>query len=202
MNPEKEIKRLNCLYDIENKGVYEYSFNPSVETASRADFLSKNFHKMDDVEMRRVMASIVDIKTVKRELLKYELKYFERKPKTMTLSKFEIKAQKLLNRYQHKAGGFRLEDKVWLIHHSNSNDHDVKANEILFENTINDNDYEDVETNEYLTFLTKQLSKIAKNIDVDIRFKNPEKGHMVGVLIWCTDTTVTADSNNGPDISL
>lgn len=199
MNLEKEIKKLNAFYDIENKGVYEFSFNPSQTTAETADYINKNFDKMDEVEMRKLMAHITDIKTVKRELLKYEIKYLKNcTPTSLNLKQFENKAVKILNRYQHKAGGFRLEDRTWLIHRSTSTEHTVLNNELLFENTLNDRDYDDVDTNLYLKFLTEQLQSLTTNISVELRFKEPEKGHMISVMIWCTDKNVEA----GPEISL
>ena len=130
---------------------------------------------------------------MKRILLEYELKNFKQnvdKVKEMTMDEFIKEATFLLNRYQCKAGGYHIEDCEWTMYTSetipDNGEHYVKDNEILFVNSIDNNDLENDEVDSYLNLLVDRLDSLADNIDVELRYSESEGTKPSWLRLWVT----------------
>jgi len=121
-----------------------------------------------------------------QKLLAYELRYFRRDPKDVTLDEFKEIAFSIFDRYQSKAGGKLIEDIDWTVYTADSDapGRVVMKNELLFENSFPKCDSEDKDTNRYLKLLVKQLRSISNDVSVDLRFKDDHE--TVFIWIWCT----------------
>mgnify|MGYP000994981911 CR=1 FL=1 len=166
-----------------------------------ANYIFENYDKMDEMEMKKIVTKCLTPLDMKRILLEYEFKNRPiRSPNIeMSLTDFSKYAQKLLNRYQSKAGGFYIEDTVWTMYTSTSSEYDVQDYEILFENSVDKLDSNDNEIKEYLDRLEIILDNICKNIDVEIRYLASKGDSITFILIWCVDRNL---KKNKPKISL
>jgi len=191
---EKEMKKYNLLHILEKQTNYQNNINlkESQESQELANYIHKNYYKMDEIELKLIALKCIDLNEVKRIILSYELKNYkpEQKNGTMSLNKFKIHAFKLFNRYQCKAGGFYIEDNEWIMHDNTSVKYEVDNNELLFENTISVVDENDNESEYFLEYLVKRLNLIADNIDVELRQKQNEHSKVINVLLWVTDKNI------------
>ncbi len=148
--------------------------------------LNNENHSLEIDEMKKIVLVCMHPNEIKSKLLHFELKYFEEEKKPMDLEEFKKQTISILQRYQSKAGGFRMEDIDWTLHTSNSDIYDMEENEILFENSINKCDYLDAETNSFLRLLIKRLSSLTDDIMVELRFVESEEDNLYWILLWCT----------------
>jgi len=190
-NMEKEMKKYNFMHDLDEKAIYCTNIDQKSKKGKQelAEYINKNYNKMDDVEKKLNVLKCLDTNEVNKILLLFELKnYKQTSQKTMSLEEFKLKAFRIFNRYQSKAGGFLIEDREWIVHDSTSIKHEVELNELLFENTIDPSDVDDIETDAFLKYLVRKLNSIAKNINVELRQKHKKK--IINLLIWVTDKNV------------
>jgi len=186
---EQEMKKYNLMHLLEKQRNYknEEPNKSQDEKQQLAQYIHKNYNNMDEIEMKTIALKCLDINEIKKTLLFFELQNYICTPKQMSLSEFKNETMIIFNKYQSKAGGFLLEDNEWLIHDNTSSRHEVKENELLFENTINAHDMDDGETNTYLKYLIKRLNSLSKNIDVELRQKDNDNSKMISLLIWAVD---------------
>lgn len=151
-----------------------------------AQYIKNNFDKMNSDNMKNTLIKIINDKRTKNILLEYELKYLKLQPQNMTLDEFETAAQKILERYQCKAGGFYIEDRIWTVHKIDSTKHDVKENELLFENSVDKYDFDDNDTQKYLKRIVKKLDSLSNDIKIDYNYKSSKDDGIIWLFIWCT----------------
>lgn len=177
-----EMKKYGNVQKFEaltNYGSVQHTSNGKFELAK---YIHNKYDSMDENEMKCIAMKCLDISDIKKILLKYEFDFYVRKPQVLTLDEFVKEVCKMLHLYQGKAGGWLLEDDVWIVHRHNSKFHEVGVNEVLFENTVALCDVDNEELTEYLYNLTDKLSSIVSNIDVELRYKEIKK--IMHVLIW------------------
>jgi len=187
---EKEMKQYHHLHQIEQCKNYNNKVHTMKEDnkTELADYIHTNYNTMDEIEMKTIALKCLDQNSIRKILLSFELENYQEQPvENMSLTDFTIKARKILQRYQCRAGGFNIEDTEWIVHQAGSIDHEVMDNEILFVNTIAVCDEEDDELEEYLNNIIKRLNSIATNITVEIREDRGKRNNHL--LIWATDTT-------------
>lgn len=193
---DKEMKKYQVLHTIEkcsnySNNVSKYDIEKSKELA---EYISVNYDTMDEYEMRRIASKCMDINAVKKNILAFELKnYVPVNEITLSLDQYKGEAFKVFHRYQCKAGGFNLEDNEWILYDKSTPKYDVKQNELLFENTISFVDEYDDDIEEFLYYLIKRLSSIAKNISADLRYRQNDNSKVLSILIWITDNNMQVD---------
>jgi len=178
------MKKYNIIREIDKHDNYELISNNPCDTST---FFHKNYNTMDELELRSIYNKIVPIQKIKSELLKHELLNFNIEMcDNMTLEQFKKQAMKLLYRYTCKAGGFNLDDTMWTCYSSKSKstDYNIKTYEILFENTIDRENY-DNEIKEFMNKIINVLNELSKNIKVEIDHKTT--GNIRSILLWCVD---------------
>ena len=178
MSKNKEMNHYKLLHNMEKYDNYNNDLYRKSHKDRRflANYIHDKYNTMDETEMKLLAMKCLDINKIKHILLNFELENFKQTPyEQLSLDKFKLYAINILNRYQCKAGGFCFEDKEWIIHDKESKIHDVAENELLFENTISIADDNDMETENYLHYLIKQLSYIAENIKIEWRPKHVKK---------------------------
>lgn len=196
MNIQKEMKVYDLMHRLESSKNYLFSDDErsKEERQELAEFIYNNLDKLDEFELKTIALKCMSNKDIKRYLLSYELKNYNIKcVEKMSLDQFLLIALSYLNRYQWKAGGFFIEDDQWTVYRHGDYDlsTNVRANEILFENTVYFTYSHDYDTVSYLDSLTDILNSIATNISVEIR-ENRE-GKIVHLLIWATDKNMMID---------
>lgn len=193
---ENEMKKYNFMHNLEENSNYNNNIDQKNKQDKQelAEYINKNYNKMDDVERKLIAIKCLDTNEIKKTLLLFELKNYKQKPEiSMSLSKFKLHALEIFNRYQCKAGGFLIEDNDWIVHDSTSIYHEVELNELLFENTIDPDDINDNESDIFLKYLVKRLNSIAENIDVELRHRTEKK--IIKLLIWATDKNVESSKD-------
>jgi len=179
----KEYIKLNEFNNLNNYN-HEYYHLHDMELAT---YIHNNYEKLSDYEIYRLVPKCLSIMQAKSIVLGYELEnYIESTKKPfMKLEKSVNIIEKILNRYQLKAGGFSFEDTEWII--SRYGEEDIGKNEILLQNSVNFNKSCDTELIRFISKLEFRLNMIAENIKVDIRFKGEEKNKIEVIQIWVSD---------------
>ncbi len=152
-----------------------------------AEHIHNNYDHMSLEEMKHVVLKCLTEKDIRHILLKYELKYIQRKPSCVSLEQFKKIAIKYLHRYQSKAGGFRIGDCDWTIHDTTSRKYTINANEIVFENTINDNELHTRETVEYLEGILRLLNSISSQVVVTLHTKFYDRDKIQLLMLKCKE---------------
>jgi hypothetical protein len=193
---EKEIANDMKLYNnrhcVEKETNYYMASKKS--DSDLASYIFDNYKNLDtvnDQELAQVAMKCLTPNQLKSILLEYELRNYKvEEYKEMTLEEFTKEAKFLLNRYQCKAGGFRIEDNEWTLYTSDnmpdSGEYYIKDNELLFVNTVNNCDIESDETDTYLDSLVDRLDRLATNVDVEIRYEKSPKNKPSWLLLWIT----------------
>lgn len=168
-----------------------------------AEFINNNLHLMTNEEKKYMLFKCMNDTNYHNELLKYEFNNFLPKTKNMTIDEFKSDASKYIKRYQHKVGGFMLEDSEWsmITNISEKNKYNLSENEVVFENTMplvsnfsntlkTDmsiiNNVGDVkETLIYLKKLTKLLNLISSNVKVQQKFIEIYRDDIIVVILHC-----------------
>ncbi len=195
-NKEQEMKKYNTLHKLE----YYNNFNADISNKSKNEkdelalYIHDNFDTMDEIEMRHMALKCLDMNKIKKILLSYELNNYKNKPITnMSLDAFLKQAIRVITRYQHKAGGFLLEDKEWKVYRHGCKEYDVENNEILFVNSLDRSDVDDENTDLFIRKIVKQLNMISKNITVEIRQIFKHKDKIAKILLWATDKNIKVE---------
>ena len=195
MDKKIELEEYDKLHTLDSENNYGIELELDSELILKheqiAEYTYNNYDKLTIEELKELISSCLTDKQIKHLILEHELKYYNiNSVNNLSLDDFSKLVKHILNRYQCKAGGFLIEDNIWTLHTYQSKEHDVKKNELLFENSIDLLDIENNETQIYLDRLEKRLNMIATNITVDIRYKTSKKDNLVWILIWCTDKNI------------
>jgi len=183
------LMRLRNLYRQEKYKNYNKNFVK--ENKFLAKYIHENYDSLSDYEIKQLATKCISENIMKKYILKYELIHHKIEPKDkLTLKEFQSEALKILQKYQSRAGGFYIEDNKWHPFNHKTEKHVVKKNELLFENTVQFQDYNDIETQEYLSLITNRLNQIAKNIKVQHDCSEDKKNDVVWIFIWCVDKSM------------
>lgn len=186
---------LPTLYKLESlRSFKDTTCAPDVDQLSA--YIKEHYDTFDEEELKKVALKCLTSNGLKHTILLYELTNYRDEPKPMSLDEFHVEACKLLQRYQHKAGGFMLEDIDWCIKRYPNQQYDMRKNEILFVNTINVTDTENTETDTYLDLLVDRLQSLTTNIELDLRYKRHHRCKTIHVLLW---GSLVGGSENGGD---
>lgn len=179
----KIIKKTNLLYLLDNNKNYNYSkYNKGTQEykTELALYIANNFNKMDINEMKYIVLKCLSEQDYKRILLEYELLHqpSNQQDEILTLDMFIEKAKKILNRYQSKGGGYKLEDIEWTI---------IKDDDdcVYFENTIDSKLINDDELNIYFDKILERLNELSMNIQVELILEK-HKSKIVIIKICCS----------------
>ena len=129
-NQKKEIQIYDFLHKIDSHSNYQLnrSLEPTNNTKNLADIIHNNYDNMQLEELKSLVIKLISPNEIKSKLLKFELEHYEEKPKDLTLQEFIKEATAILLRYQHKAGGFNLEDNQWTIYTSTTKSYSILQN--------------------------------------------------------------------------
>lgn len=176
---------------------------PKLNISDMAQYINKNLYKMDGDEKKYLLQMCLSTYNIHNELLKIEFNNLNPKQETMTLKTFCSQVNKLLTRYQHKVGGFILEDIVWTSYNCNDDKYNLSQNEIVFENTMPafhipkrgetlkddifllKNYCEFEETIIYLNKLTKLFNKLSTNIKISMKFIDSYRDDIIVIVLHC-----------------
>lgn len=183
--PKDKTKLYNILYCIENNSI----FSPiqGNKDTDLADLINKNYSSMTPEEMRHIALKCLTDSDIKHILLKYELQNLHREPSDIHLNEFEKIAVKKLLKYQSRAGGFCFGDRIWKIHDSTSKKYHIYDNELVFENTLDANSFQDHETIEYLNDILLVLNEISTRIKVTIHSKYSDRDKIYIMMLKCKE---------------
>jgi hypothetical protein len=164
-----EYKLYNILSDIDKNGDYSKS-NMKTPDPEDINYLHDNYHNMDINDKYMMLRKLVPETQINAILLRIEMANYEPTKKVTNLEDFMKLTNKILTRYQHKAGGFRFEDDLWLIGN--------RGFDIILSNSLSEVNY-DRETTEYMEMLTRILNKLSDNINVKFRFNHARKDRII-----------------------
>lgn len=178
----KKVKKANLLYSIDNYKNYnnnKYNNGTLEYKTNMAIYIANNFNKMDIDEMKYLVLKCLSEQDYKRILLEYELLHYpcNQQDIVLTLDEFIKRAKKILNRYQSKGGGYKLEDIEWTIYEENDS--------VYFENTIDSKLINDDELNVYFDKILEKLNELSMNIQVELILEK-HKSRVVIVKICCS----------------
>lgn len=115
-------------------------------------------------ELYELYKLITPTKYIIHDLLKYELMNISPLRVQVNVESFIELAMFYLNRYQHKAGGFSLEDSDWTVYTSSNKKYDINDNIVIFENSTTD-----LRDEIYLDSICKLLNKITLNSKTKVK---------------------------------
>jgi hypothetical protein len=183
MNTDYEMREYKHLHYI-HSNINKSKTNPKKKKL--AVILHKNLKKMHLEEKKLFIFKCLDEKNINLILLKFELDNFcPETVKNMEFTNFIKIAKKYINRYQYDAGGFLIEDKIWNLYTSESEEYNLEEKEIIFENSLFETNLNDSETIEFIEKLTNLLNKISDNIEVTKELVQSKKESLVWILLRC-----------------
>lgn len=185
ISQKEKIKLYNTFSHIENNAIY--SPIPNNKDPLLAELINKNYNSMTSEEMRIIALKCLTDFDIKHILLKYEMKNLPRVPSDIHLHEFKNVAEKILLKYQSKAGGFYFCDRKWKIHDSTSKKYHIYENELVFENTLDANSFQDHETIEYLNDILLALNKISTRVKVTIHSKYLDRDKVYIMMLKCVE---------------
>jgi hypothetical protein len=171
------------LSDIEQYA--DYSKNcfkkPDSDTIN---YLHDNYDRMNLNDKMMMFRKLVSESQINAILLRIEMKNYEPTEKVDNLGDFMKLANKILTRYQHKAGGFKFEDNLWLIDNDNY--------DIILRNSLPEVSC-DNETMEYVDMLVSMLNKLSDNISVKSRLNHARKDRILWVELIIEDENYASE---------
>lgn len=185
-----ELEKYKQMHAEEKKNIYDSDTEEvtNVDNANIMDSMEK-IDSLTDDEIRNLFQKCYNTNKMKRELLRWELKYKKIEPRDLTLQEFIKEADFLIDRYQSKAGGSLLEDRRWILHDGKSEKYPLLENEIIFENSISAIDSYDVGTSKYIKYLVNILDKLSTQIRVSLKIIESREDSLVWVCIKCKMTS-------------
>lgn len=177
------MENYNTLIDIRNEGIYDKKNN--VKNDDIVKIIHNDYNIMDNVEKKYILTKIITTKDVNRILLNYELTNYTPEKKMMNMNEYIKEAQKMFLRYQHKAGGFNINDTIWTIHKNNSTKYKIKKNEVFFENTIKEKYMEEEETSKYLKNILRLLNNISLNVTTTLHKRQSKRDRIFYIIFRC-----------------
>lgn len=144
-----------------------------------ATYIHNNYHKMDESEMARIIPKLLDTNDMKDLLMNFEFNNYKHDSKDMTMNEFINFTLNMFKRY-YRVGGYFMEDKDWIVHKSDSKKFDIPKNSVMFLNTLDKIDVDDVTG--YLDKMVDNLNGGVVNYDVTYEFI--EKKKIIYIQIW------------------
>lgn len=186
--PNDKMKLYKFLHQMKSNEVY-VSKNIEATNSSQelAECIRENYDAIDVEEMKHFVLKCLTEKDTRRILLNYELKNLMVETKDIQLNEFKHTAQKVLNRYQSKAGGFDIADSHWEMHDSNSEKFEIYDNEIIFTNSIHESNLKNSETKDFLYHILRILNKISSMIKVSMHLKYYDRDKTYLLMLKCKE---------------
>lgn len=176
---------------LQSESELNYGIIPIIESSLRsekANLIMEQYDKTDPYDLLKLCLSEKEAKSI---IMTYELRNYEFQTKeNMDLKEFVQIALNFLNRYQHKAGGFLLHNHQWECHDQSSQKRhtfQMKSNEILFINSLDNKNEEDIETEFFIDLLLEKLNTIATNIEVKHGVYEPDQSRIHYILLSAID---------------
>jgi len=184
-NKKNQVKVYNLFQQLEKQSIY----NDCIQTTNPelSDFLYHNYDSMTLEEKKQIVTKCLTDNGINNILLKFELKNLDIQTKKLNLIEFKKIAIKILERYQSKSGGFCFGHTNWILHDCNSKKINVYENEVIFENTIYENQLHSDETVEFLHDILNILNKISSLIKVSLHTKYHERDKINVLLLKCVE---------------
>lgn len=161
------IDKQNVSYDISNRENYNnYKYQVS-NNEDFAQFIYENYHDFKDEDIKYLVTRCLSIEDMRRILLEFELTHRPNYQSSSILStnEFILAATKILNRYQSKGGGYKLEDSIWNIN-------TVSPVKIKFTNTIDISLIDDEDLNIFVDTIVNRLNELSINYKVSSSYKD------------------------------
>lgn len=182
--------------DIKNNKLHQFAYNlnnydipqhtsEQFDKSNVAEYINKYYNNMTVEEMKYFLPKCIDENEMRRIILGYELKFFTITPIKMSLKTFARETQKILLRYQHKAGGFCFDDHIWKMYDCTSTKYHLNETELLFENTIHEDFVRDSECSNYLLMLINKLNMLSTNIKVSIHSNYLKRDQIYCIVLKC-----------------
>lgn len=166
-NRKEDMKIYHAQHQLEVYENYNYNIQESTKSdIELAKYINKNLYKMENEEMSLLINKCLSFNQKKKFLLEYELKHYKEIPQDMSLKEFIKKASDILKRYTWKAGGFLLEDRLWIVQDKSSDEFMIEDNEVIFLNSIEKQDLDNTETKLFLHRIIDRLNCLCSNIKV------------------------------------
>lgn len=188
----REMSYLNRLYKLDDYSHYEQDEYNKENTDEISKYIHTNFKKMNHTEKCKLLMKCLSEHKIDKELLLYEMEYYKpKKDNTINLNQYAQYAQKLLSRYQWKAGGFKIEDKEWEIYTpDNQTKYHVKNNQLLMENSIARGNEKHKDFNQFMDNIVRILSNVSDNISVNYKCYECKKDSIVWIILKFVDTRI------------
>lgn len=180
------INKAQFLYDLARCDNYDAHFIRPKYSIDTAEQIHQYFDKMTNEEMKTWVVKCLTPNQMKKILLQHELNYYTARKQNMDLKQFCVDAQKILDRYQYRAGGFQFEDSKWLLHDYTSKQYHILQNEIVFENTVCKDDIKNPEIINFIGLLLKQLNNISNYVNVKLHWYYAKRDMIYYALLKCT----------------
>lgn len=178
---------MNILYDLNKLSNFGIDNSKITDDGNIAQMLFQSYNNMTDIELAKILIKTMTNKEIRSQLLRYELKFYEQQHRfELSLDEFKREVFHILNRYHHKAGGFKIDDRIWMCHDHTSKRYKIHSNEIVFENTISSDYIDDSECYKYLQLLIKRLNTLSTNIRVTFHTHHAPRDQMYYLLIKCS----------------
>ena len=201
-----EYYKSNEYYNDKQKEMIEYN-NEHIKVKNNVSFCFKTNNVIDTQtllidnlnrdKMEKILLKCLSDNQIKSLLLQYELQNKCEKNECIndisSIDNFIKQSQVILKRYQHKAGGYLLEDTDWEVHTDMSSKHDLSSNEVWFVNSASKPSVQNKETIRYIKSIVSLLNNICKNIDVSNTFIESKSNNIIWTVIKCKDN---CENNN------
>jgi hypothetical protein len=174
------------IEDSENNYLSDDEITINLSNKEIADNLYNNYENMTIKEKQETLLKCINPSGVGRELLKFELKHYKPEPTNMNKEEFINKVKELLNRYQHKACGFYIEDDEWDIYEDDFKDKELDNNELYFENSIDRDNAKNNDTLKFIVRTKRILNNIATNVKVRYELEESRKDDITWIYIIAT----------------
>lgn len=177
---------MNILYDLNKNSNFGIDASVEYDDKDISTLLVKDYNNMTDTELRQLVLHTMTDKEIRSRLLRHELRFYEQHPRYIcTLDKFKIEVHRILTRYQHKAGGFKIDDREWTYHDHMSKRYKIYPNELVIENTISADYINDAECCEYLKLLLRRLNMVSSNINITFHTHHSQRDQIYYLLLKC-----------------
>lgn len=191
LSDEKKIDIYNIFVQMNEDSIYKKMIKEENTENSNdvSNFIYDNYEKMNIEEMKQLVSKCLTDNGMRYILLNYELKNLKNETKNMSLHEFERIAIKLISRYHWKAGGFLFKN-YWIAMNENTKNEniiDIHKNELIFMNTISEDDLHGDETVEYMQHIVRILTRISYRVRVSIHSKFSDRDKMNYVFIKCVE---------------
>ncbi len=193
---EKRIEREIIQYSKEHIVDKPIDSSDKETNEMLATYLHDNLDIMDEIEMRNIISKCFPIHKLKNKLLEFEFYNMPivNQEREITLEQFSKEAESILLRYQSKAGGFCLEDNEWIKNTSIDSEYPLRDYEVVYENTIDINDANNLETENYIQQLIDILNSLSTNIDVNVFYLEKKKQKAIMVHLRAQDMNMKSES--------